>query len=47
MSLKGELIVGTAAVALAWVLYAGLTGYLEYLDTRLIEAGINIWEWVR
>ena len=44
MSLKGELIVGTRVVTLAWVLYAGLTGYLEYLNTQLIEAGINIWE---
>lgn len=47
MSLKGELIVGTAAVALAWVLFAGLTGCLEHLDNQLVEAGINIWEWVR
>lgn len=47
MSLKGELIVGTAAVALAWVLYAGLTGHLEYLDAKLISAGIDIWEWVQ
>lgn len=47
MTLKQELIIGTAAVALAWVLYAGLTGYIEYLDTQLIEAGVNIWEWVR
>ena len=47
MTLKQELIIGTAAVALAWVLYAGLTGYLEYLDAKLINAGIDIWEWVR
>lgn len=47
MTLKQELIIGTAAVALAWVLFAGLTGYLEHLDNQLVEAGINIWEWVR
>lgn len=47
MSLKQELIVGTVMVALMWVLYAGLTGYLEHLDNQLVEAGINIWEWVR
>ena len=47
MSLKQELIVGTAMVALMWVLYAGLTGYLEYLDNKLVDEGINIWEMVR
>lgn len=47
MTLKQELIVGTAIVALAWTLYAGMTGYLEYLDNQLVEAGINIMEWVR
>lgn len=47
MTLRQEIIIGTAAVALAWVLYAGMTGYLEHLDNQLIEAGINIWEWVR
>lgn len=47
MTLKQELIIGTAAVALACVLYAGLTGYLEHLDAKLINAGIDIWEWVR
>lgn len=47
MSLKSELLIGTVAVALAWVLYAGMTGYLEHLDNQLIEAGINIMEWVR
>ena len=47
MTLKQELIVGTVGVALMWVLYAGLTGYLEHLDNQLVEAGINIMEWVR
>lgn len=47
MTLKQELIVGTAMVAVAWLLYAGMVGYLEYLDDKLVEAGINIWEWVR
>lgn len=47
MSLKQELIIGTAMVAVAWLLYAGMVGYLEYLDDRLVEAGINIWEWVK
>ena len=47
MSLKSELLIGTVAVALAWVLYAGMTGYLEYLDAKLINAGIDIWEGVK
>ena len=47
MSLKQELIVGTAMVAVVWLLYAGMVGYLEYLDDQLVEAGINIWEWLR
>ena len=47
MTLKQELIVGTAMVAVAWLLYAGMVGYLEYLDDKLVEAGINIWEWVK
>lgn len=47
MTLKQELIIGTAALALAWVLYAGMTGYLEYLDAKLINAGIDIWECVK
>lgn len=47
MGLKQELIIGTAMVAVAWLLYAGMVGYLEYLDDKLVEAGINIWEWVR
>lgn len=47
MTLKQELIIGTAAFAIAWLLYAGLTGYLEYLDAKLINAGIDIWEWVK
>lgn len=47
MSTKQEMIVATVGVALMWVLYAGLTGYLEHLDNQLIEAGINIMEWVR
>ena len=47
MTLKQELIIGTAAVALAWGLHAGMTGYLEYLDAKLINAGIDIWSWVK
>lgn len=47
MTLKQEIIIGTSALALAWVLYAGMTGYLEHLDNQLIKAGINIWEWVK
>ena len=47
MGLKQELIIGTAMVAVAWLLYAGMVGYLECLDDKLVEAGINIWEWVR
>ena len=47
MTLKQEIIIGTSALALALVLYAGMTGYLEYLDAKLINAGIDIWEWVK
>ena len=47
MGLKQELIIGTAMVAVAWLLYAGMVGYLEYLDDKLVEAGINIWEWIK
>lgn len=47
MSLKQELIIATAMVAVAWLLYAGMVGYLEYLDDKLVEAGINIMEWVK
>lgn len=47
MSAKQEMIIATVGVAFMWVLYAGLTGYLEYLDNQLIESGINVMEWVR
>lgn len=47
MGLKQELIIGTTMVAVAWLLYAGMVGYLEYLDDKLVEAGINIWEWIK
>lgn len=47
MTLKQELIVGAAMVAVAWILYAGMVGYLENLDDKLVEAGIDILEIVR
>ena len=47
MSVKQELIILIAGISLMWVLYAGMTGRLEHIDNQLVEAGINIMEWVR
>ena len=47
MSVKQELIILIAGISLMWVLYAGMTGRLEYIDNQLIEAGIDVMEWMR
>lgn len=46
MTLKNELIVLSAILAVLWLYYAGLVGHIEHLDNKLVNAGINIWEWI-
>lgn len=47
MSAKQEALITVVGFALLWVLWAGMTGRLERIDDQLVEAGINVMEWIR
>ena len=48
MTIKQELLIAisTIIVVVMWLCFAGLVGYFEQLDNELVNAGINIWEWI-